>query len=194
MRVGIFQRRHVLTHPPHAGSNGWGHAPPDLHRTPASSPCLRNDRAEPAAWNPRRANLHRAAALPWRDGGRGCLRGCGCRGRRSVENQLPGLQQERALALARGLPIIKLPEKSPTPEIPHRLGWLNYWSDAAAQTIGFPDPLRDAELLSRSRRTSTGGWVVRLTDESLDLEKIAHLDALLRAYERFPEIGGRFTP
>jgi uncharacterized protein (UPF0261 family) len=80
------------------------------------------------------------------------------------------------------------------PEIPHRLGWLNYWSGAAAQAIGFPDPARDAELLSRARRTVSGGWVVRLTDSPLDLDNPAHLDALLRAYERFPEIGGRSAP
>ncbi|RYZ46054.1 MAG: hypothetical protein EOO72_02810, partial [Myxococcaceae bacterium] len=49
----------------------------------------------------------------------------------------------------RGLPALKLPEKIRSPEIPHRLGWLNYWSAAAAHAIGFPDPPRDAELLSR---------------------------------------------
>jgi len=94
----------------------------------------------------------------------------------------------------RGLPTIKLPEMIRSPEIPHRLGWLNYWSDAAARTIGFPDPARDAELLSRARRTATGGWVVRLTDAPLDLDNPVHLDALKRAYARFPEIGGRSTP
>ncbi len=60
--------------------------------------------------------------------------------------------------------------------------------------IGFPDPARDADLPSRSRRTATGGWVVRLTDAPLDLDNSAHLDALKRAYERFPKIGGRSTP
>jgi len=94
----------------------------------------------------------------------------------------------------RGLPALKFPEKLRSPEIPHRLGWLNYWSAAAAQAIGFPDPARDADLLSRSRRTATGGWVVRLTETPLDLDNPAHLAALLRAYERFPEIGGRVTP
>ncbi|WP_257463480.1 DUF5953 family protein [Archangium lipolyticum] len=94
----------------------------------------------------------------------------------------------------RGLPALKLPKKIRSPEIPHRLGWLNYWSAAAARAIGFPDPACDAELLSRSRRTATGGWVVRLTDAPLDLDTPAHLDALKRAYERFPEIGGRSTP
>jgi hypothetical protein len=94
----------------------------------------------------------------------------------------------------RGLPALRLPEKIRSPEIPHRLGWLNYWSEAAARAIGFPDPSRDTELLSRSRRTATGGWAVRLTDAPLDLDNPAHLDVLKRAYERFPEIGGRSTP
>jgi len=94
----------------------------------------------------------------------------------------------------RGLPELKLPDKIRSPEIPHRLGWLNYWSAAAAQAIGFPDPARDAELLSRVLRTPSGGWVVQLTDAPLDLDNPAHLDALKRAYERFPEIGGRDSP
>jgi hypothetical protein len=91
----------------------------------------------------------------------------------------------------RGLPMLNLPEKIPAPEIPCFLGWLNYWSAVAAHAIGFPDPSRDAELLSRARRTASGGWVVQLTDAPLDLDNPVHLDALLRAYERFPQIGGR---
>ena len=94
----------------------------------------------------------------------------------------------------RGLPALKLLEHIRSPEIPYFLGWLNYWSAAAARAIGFPDPARDAELMSRSRRTATGGWVVQLTDAPLDLDNPAHLDALKRAYERFPEIGGRSSP
>lgn len=94
----------------------------------------------------------------------------------------------------RGLPMLNLPEKLPTPEIPSFLGWLNYWSTAAARAIGFPDPARDAELLTRARCTASGGWVVRLTDAPLDYNNPAHLEALKRAYERFPEIGGRSLP
>ncbi|MBN1208960.1 MAG: hypothetical protein JXB05_29145 [Myxococcaceae bacterium] len=91
----------------------------------------------------------------------------------------------------RGLPMLNLSRHIHSPEIPHYLGWLNYWSAAAAKAIGFPDPARDAELLSRARRTASGGWIVQLTDAPLDYDNPAHLDALLRAYERFPEIGGR---
>jgi hypothetical protein len=94
----------------------------------------------------------------------------------------------------RGLPALSPPQDIPLPEIPERLGWLNYWSAAAARVIGFPDPARDADLLSRSRRTATGGWIVRLTEAPLDLDIPSHLEALMRAYERFPEIGGRAPP
>ncbi|RKH55647.1 DUF5953 family protein [Corallococcus llansteffanensis] len=94
----------------------------------------------------------------------------------------------------RGLPMLNLPAKLPVPEIPGFLGWLNYWSAAAAKVIRFPDPARDSELLKRARRTPSGGWVVQLTDAPLDLDNPSHLDALKRAYERFPEIGGRAAP
>jgi hypothetical protein len=94
----------------------------------------------------------------------------------------------------RGLPALRFPEYNRAPEIPRRLGWLNYWSAAAARAIGFPDPVRDAELLTQARRTASGGWVVQLTAAPLDLDNPAHLDALKRAYERFPEIGGRAAP
>jgi hypothetical protein len=94
----------------------------------------------------------------------------------------------------RGLPVLSPPWDIPSPEFPERLGWLNYWSAATAKAMGFPDPARDADLLSCSRRTATGGWIVRLTDTPLDLDIPSHLEALMNAYERFPAIGGRLTP
>ena len=90
-----------------------------------------------------------------------------------------------------GLPRLKLPWNIRSPRHPQYLGWINYWSAVAAEALGFPDPSRDAELLARARRTESGGWVVSLTDAPLDLDKPAHLEAIKRAYERFPEIGGR---
>ena len=94
----------------------------------------------------------------------------------------------------RGLPALKLFQHIRSPELPYYLGWLNYWSAAATKAIGFPDPALDADLLTRARRTASGGWVVQLTDTPLDLDNPTHLDALKRTYERFPEIGGRVTP
>lgn len=93
-----------------------------------------------------------------------------------------------------GLPALKFGKSIRSAEIPQCLGWLNYWSAATAQAIGFPNSARDAELLSRARRTATGGWVVQLTEAPLDLDVPAHLEALMRTYERFPEIGGRSVP
>jgi hypothetical protein len=97
-----------------------------------------------------------------------------------MEKALPGLRLEWRLSKG-GRPIA----------FPYYLGWLNYWSAAAARAIGFPDPARDAELLTRAQRTASGEWVVQLTDAPLDLDNPTHLDALKRAYERFPAIGGR---
>lgn len=93
-----------------------------------------------------------------------------------------------------GLPALKLREDIRAPEIPHRLGWLNHWSAATARVIGFPDPARDSEWISRARSTATGGWILQLTDTPLDLDDPAHLEKLLRTYERFPKIGGRSEP
>jgi hypothetical protein len=94
----------------------------------------------------------------------------------------------------RGLPALKLPKHLRSPELPCYLGWVNYWSAATAQVIGFPDLVRDAELLTRSRRTPSGGWLVQLTTEPLELDIPSHLEALKEAYERFPAIGGRDAP
>ncbi|WP_375745424.1 DUF5953 family protein [Corallococcus interemptor] len=92
----------------------------------------------------------------------------------------------------RGLPILGVaPYESASPKSPQHLGWLNYWSAESARALGFPDPTRDEDLLSRARRTAMDGWIVNITDAPLDLDKPAHLDALLRAYDRFPKIGGR---
>ncbi|MCP3061983.1 DUF5953 family protein [Myxococcus sp. K38C18041901] len=91
----------------------------------------------------------------------------------------------------RGLPALKLFQHIRLPEIPYHLGWLNYWSADSARALGFPDASLDAELLSRARRTESGGWLVQLTQTPLDLDDPAHLETLLRTYERFPEIGGR---
>jgi hypothetical protein len=90
-----------------------------------------------------------------------------------------------------GLPGLAMRKYLDGPEVPHHLGWINYWSQASCARIGFPDPARHAELLQRAHQVEGGGWVVQLTDESLDLDIPSHLQALARAYELLPAIGGR---
>jgi hypothetical protein len=46
----------------------------------------------------------------------------------------------------------------------------------------------------RGGRCRTGHQVVQLTEAPLDLDNPRHLNALKRAYERFPELGGRAAP
>jgi hypothetical protein len=54
---------------------------------------------------------------------------------------------------------------------------------------------QDAEpKFARARRTAPRGWVVQLTEDSLDPDNPAHLQALLRADERIPEIDGGASP
>lgn len=91
----------------------------------------------------------------------------------------------------RGLPVLQRSKDLRSPEVPHHLGWINSWSAATARLLGFPDSSRDSEWLPRARRTPGGGWLLQLTDAPLNLDDPAHLATLLRAYERFPEIGGR---
>jgi hypothetical protein len=87
-----------------------------------------------------------------------------------------------------------LPQLSPIgdlagPAVPQKLGWLNYWSAETAQLLGFPDPARDAEWLSRAQKLENGAWLLSLTDEPLHLEETEHLAALIAAYARFRQVG-----
>ncbi|MFB1482611.1 DUF5953 family protein [Corallococcus sp. RDP092CA] len=88
----------------------------------------------------------------------------------------------------RGLPALKAPAQIHSPELPHRIGWLNYWSEATSRAIGLPESARDVGWISRPLE---GGWLVQLTEAPLDLERPEHLASLRHAYERFPAIGGQ---
>ena len=81
------------------------------------------------------------------------------------------------------------PARLPCAAAPPALGWLNYWSAATAEWLGFPDPAQDGEWLARAHRTQAGSWLLQLTQEPLDLERPEHLDLLIRAYRRFARIG-----
>ena len=77
------------------------------------------------------------------------------------------------------------------PAQPHILGWLNYWSRATCEYLGFPDPDRDQEILSRSYRTPGGAWLVKLSEDPLSLSRDDHVALLETAYARFDRLGVR---
>lgn len=87
-----------------------------------------------------------------------------------------------------GLPRLRPAWESDDARIPQRLGWLNYWPDALAAALGFPDPARDAAWMAHSRHVN-GAWLVQLTPEALDLERADHRTTLSQAYARFASIG-----
>jgi hypothetical protein len=84
-----------------------------------------------------------------------------------------------------------LTDKLDAPQQPPMLAWLNYWSPATCEWLGFPDTSRDERLLRLSFRTPRGAWIVQLTPEPLDLDRPDHVEAAAWAYERFPRLGPR---
>jgi hypothetical protein len=99
----------------------------------------------------------------------------------------------RAELIAPLLP--RMPFAMPDPMgLPGRLGWLNYWRPDVATALGFPDAGKDATLLRWSYRTPSGAWLVKLTEDLLDLARPDHAEALAQAYWRFGKIGKRMRP
>jgi hypothetical protein len=89
----------------------------------------------------------------------------------------------------------RMPFAMPDPAgLPGRLGWLNYWHPEAAVALGFPDTEKDAAWLRWSSTTPSGAWLVKLTDEPLDLARPDHVDSLAQAYWRFDKVGNRMRP
>lgn len=79
-----------------------------------------------------------------------------------------------------GLPRLDLAEHLALHQ-PRRLGWINYWSDAAAGLLGFTGA---SDNFARVQRVGSG-WIVQLTEEPLDLDRADHLAALRRAYAEY---------
>jgi hypothetical protein len=104
------------------------------------------------------------------------------------------VRRARARELAAHLPKVLVPWDSRQWIWPYHLGWLNYWTPAVAEHLGFPDPERDARILPLCTRTPRGAWIVKLTDEPLDLFRDDHVDALAWAYRRFDKVGRRPQP
>jgi hypothetical protein len=100
----------------------------------------------------------------------------------------------RARDLANRLPKVLMPSDENQWSRPYRLGWLNYWTAAVADHLGFPDSEKDARIVPLCTRTPRGAWIVKLTDEPLDLFRDDHVDALAWAYRRFDKVGRRPQP
>lgn len=95
-------------------------------------------------------------------------------------------------------PILSLPEFVAISDLdiqdrrrPLFVGWLNYWSPETCALLGFPDLEKDSAVLKSSYKTPRGAWLVKLTEEPLDLQRMDHREIVKWAYTRFDEIGVR---
>jgi Family of unknown function (DUF5953) len=70
-----------------------------------------------------------------------------------------------------------------------QLCWLNYWNDATARRLRFPDDTLDRPLQGLYDRLP-GGWLLKLTPDPTDLDKPADLERVQWAYHRFASPGG----
>jgi hypothetical protein len=111
--------------------------------------------------------------------------------RRALNGQFLRPDAPGVRPLPSGIPRLRAISELASTAHPFLLAWINYWSPATCDLLRFPDPARDADLLSRSRQLATGGWLVKLTDAPLDPARSEHLRALVDGYARFPAIGQR---
>ena len=88
-----------------------------------------------------------------------------------------------------GLPALRVMDELAGPFVPQRLGWINYWSPEVVNLLGFPDNFTDACWMRFAEKLENGAWLVRLTDEPLDLNRKEHFEVLVQAYSRFCAIG-----
>jgi hypothetical protein len=77
----------------------------------------------------------------------------------------------------------------PTAAVPAQIGWLNYWSADTARFVGFVEG--EPVPFARWERTPVGAWMLQVTDDPFDVRRPDHAAALVAAYRRFPQVGGR---
>lgn len=92
-----------------------------------------------------------------------------------------GIALQATPACPPGLPRLDHVGALPSPAIPPRLGWRVWWSPAARAASGNPD---DPRLSSAG-----SGYLLRILDEPLDLDRPEHRDALSAIYAAFPGVG-----
>lgn len=111
---------------------------------------------------------------------------------RNCRDQLTELLKHAGLSLPRlqRVAYLRLHGQSANPEA---LGWINYWSVETCEYLGFPDAKKDADLLARSYQTPRNAWIVKLSNDPLDLTRSDHLKTYANAYARFSKLGTRRT-
>jgi hypothetical protein len=89
-------------------------------------------------------------------------------------------------------PPLGLPElfENTIPSVPVGLTWANYWSSETTKLLGF-SPSKHASLFFRWQRGPSGSLAFQLTPKPIDLDRPEDIEALKRAYEAFPGVGGR---
>lgn len=70
---------------------------------------------------------------------------------------------------------------------PRTLAWLNYWSDATAELVGWS--LAKATMVFSSVERVDGGWLTRLTDDPFDVAKADDVRRVVFGYAQFPGVG-----
>jgi hypothetical protein len=97
---------------------------------------------------------------------------------------LPG-RPPRTFKPEAGLPQLRAPVD--TAVRPYELGWMNYWTNEAAELAGLGEPTDSGDVAELRREGS--GWFMKLTHEPFDVRNEEHLERLRAAYRRFPGVG-----
>lgn len=94
--------------------------------------------------------------------------------------------------LNHSLPRLMSPSTYSGPEVPAKLGWINYWS---FPTMGKINPENKIDLTklkpSKMRRTASGATIAQLTPSPLDVESPSDLAILSNWYSYLTVVGNR---
>ena len=95
--------------------------------------------------------------------------------------------------IQRGIPRLDLFTYGGADDIvqPMYLGWLNYWSEATCAFVGFSGCKEDLDLAPYSYQTPGKAWLVKLTEDPIDVGCPEHVDTLVAGYRRWPRVGKR---
>lgn len=129
--------------------------------------------------------LGRDLKLCWGVCSQGNLAGIVAAQKRPVS--IPGIPEPAPFKPPPGLPEICHLEQRDVVARPAELGWINFWSDTAADLAGLGEPVNRGPISAIQRVDS--GWAIQLTGEPFDSKNKGHMRTLKYAYERFPGVG-----